>query len=207
MMQLYSYFRSSAAFRVRIALNLKRVPYDTVPVNIIKGDNDKSEYRALNPQGRVPSLVDDEVTLIQSPAILEYLDETYPSPPLLPSSPLGRAEVRAACALIACDIHPLNNTAVLRYLKRQLGQDQAAIDTWYRHWVAEGFAALERLLRPGPFAFGSQPTLADVYLVPQVFNARRFDVPLGPKIVAVDAACRELPAFADAAPERQPDAA
>ena len=207
MMQLYSYFRSSAAFRVRIALNLKRVPYDTVPVNIIKGDNDKSEYRALNPQGRVPSLVDDEVTLIQSPAILEYLDETYPSPPLLPSSPLGRAEVRAACALIACDIHPLNKTAVLRYLKRQLGQDHAAIDTWYRHWVAERFAALERLLRPGPFAFGSQPTLADVYLVPQVFNARRFDVPLGPKIVAVDAACRELPAFADAAPERQPDAA
>ena len=205
-MQLYTYFRSSAAYRVRIALNLKGLPYASLPVNIIKGENGRAEYRAVNPQGRVPALASDGATLIQSPAILEYLEEAYPSPPLLPSSPLARAEVRAACALIACDIHPLNNTGVLRYLKRQLGQDQAAIDAWYRHWVTEGFAALEQLLRPGPFAFGAAPTLADVYLVPQVYNARRFDVPLGPNIAAVDAACREIAAFADAAPERQPDA-
>jgi maleylacetoacetate isomerase len=173
MMQLYTYFRSSAAYRVRIALNLKGLAYDSLPVNLIKGDQSKGEYLALNPQGRVPALVVDGATLIQSPAILEYLDETHPTPPLLPSSALARAEVRAACALIACDIHPLNNIGVLRYLKRQLGHDQPTIDAWYRHWVVEGLAALERLVKPGPFAFGPQPTLADVYLVPQVYNARR----------------------------------
>ena len=177
-------------------------------MNLLKGDQTQREYLALNPQGRVPALVVDATTLIQSPAILEYLEETYPTPPLLPSSAGARAQVRAACALIACDIHPLNNVGVLRYLKRQLGLDQPKIDNWYRHWVIKGFATLEHLLQPGPFAFGAQPTLGDVYLIPQVYNARSLDVSLQsyPKIAEVDAHCREIPAFAEASPERQPDA-
>jgi maleylacetoacetate isomerase/maleylpyruvate isomerase len=208
-MRLYTYFRSSAAYRVRIALNLKGVPYESIPINLLKGDQSAPAYAAVNPQGRVPSLETDGAVLVQSPAILEYLDETHPEPPLLPSDAVARARVRAACALIACDIHPLNNLAVLRYLKRQLGQEQAAIDAWYVHWIVEGFDALEKLLGPGPFAFGPRPTLADVYLVPQVANARRFKIALDayPKIAAADAACAALDAFAAAAPERQPDAA
>lgn len=207
-MRLYTYFRSSAAYRVRIALNLKGLAYESSPVNLLKGDQSRSEYLALNTQGRVPALVVEGTSLIQSPAILEYLEETYPTPPLLPSSPVARAQVRAACALIACDIHPLNNIGVLRYLKRQLGQDQPTIDTWYKHWVEEGFAALEHLLRPSPFAFGEQATLADVYLVPQIYNARRLNVSLEayPKIAGIDATCAKIPAFSNAAPERQPDA-
>ena len=207
-MRLYTYFRSSAAYRVRIALNLKGLAYERSPVNLLKGDQTQLKYLALNPQGRVPALVVDATTLIQSPAILEYLEETYLTPPLLPSSAEARAQVRAACALIACDIHPLNNVGVLRYLKRQLGLDQAKIDNWYRHWVVEGFAALEHLLQLGPFAFGAQPTLGDVYLIPQVYNARRLNVSLQayPKIAAVDAHCRDIPAFAEASPERQSDA-
>jgi maleylacetoacetate isomerase len=208
-MRLYTYFRSSAAYRVRIALNLKGVPYESIPINLLKGDQSAPAYAAVNPQGRVPSLETEGNILVQSPAILEYLEETHPEPPLLPSDPAARARVRAACALIACDIHPLNNLAVLRYLKRQLGQEQAAIDAWYVHWIVEGFDALEKLLGPGPFAFGPRPTLADVYLVPQVANARRFKIALDayPKIAAADAACAALDAFAAAAPERQPDAA
>ena len=208
-MQLYTYFRSSAAYRVRIALNLKGLSYESLSVNLLEGEQSGAEYKALNPQGRVPALVCDGEVLIQSPAILEYLEEVFPAPPLLPAAPVARARVRAACALIACDIHPLNNLGVLRYLKRRLGHDQAAVDAWYAHWVQEGFAALEQLLRPGPFAFGAHPTLADVYLVPQVYNARRLKVPLDPypRITAVDAACASLTAFADAAPEKQPDAA
>lgn len=208
-MRLYTYFRSSAAYRVRIALNLKGVPFESIPINLLKGDQSAPDYAAVNPQGRVPSLESDGSVLVQSPAILEYLEETHPEPPLLPSDPVARARVRAACALIACDIHPLNNLAVLRYLKRQLGQEQAAIDAWYVHWIVEGFDALETLIGPGPFAFGPRPTLADVYLVPQVANARRFKISLNgyPKIAAADAACAALDAFAAAAPERQPDAA
>lgn len=208
-MKLYTYFRSSAAYRVRIALNLKQVPYDPVAVNLLKGEHTTEAYACVNPQKRVPALDIGETVLLQSPAILEYLDETYPEPPLLPVGAVARARVRAVCALIACDIHPLNNAGTLAYLKQRLGRDRADVDSWYAHWVRQGFDAIERMLEPGPFAFGSRPTLADVYLVPQVFNARRFNVPLEPysRIAAVDEACATLEAFQAAAPDRQPDAA
>jgi maleylpyruvate isomerase len=209
--KLYSYFRSSAAYRVRIALNLKGIAYETTSVHLVKdgGHNRRPEFRAVNPQMRVPVLVTpDGETLIQSLAIIEYLDETHPQPPFLPKDPIARAKVRALADLIACDIHPLNNTSPLRYLKHALHQEQSAIDDWYRHWVVTGFEALEALLGPGPYAFGSTVTLADICLVPQVANARRFKVPLDkfPKIAAVDAACQALPAFERARPENQPDA-
>jgi maleylacetoacetate isomerase len=208
--KLYSYFRSSAAYRVRIALNLKGLTYETVPVHLIKdgGHNKRPEYRAVNPQMKVPALVMPQgETLIQSLAIIEYLDETHPNPPLLPKDPMDRAKVRSLAQIIACEIHPLNNTAPLRYLKNQLGQEQSAIDAWYHHWVLEGFEALEALIKPGPYAYGKAVTLADICLVPQVFNARRLKVPLDkfPKIVAVDAACAALPAFDRASPANQPD--
>ena len=209
--KLYSYFRSSAAYRVRIALNLKGLAYETVPVHLVKdgGHNRRPEYRAVNPQMRVPALVapGGEV-LIQSLAIIEYLDETHPEPPFLPKDPIARAKVRGLAQLIACDIHPLNNTGPLRYLKNQMGQEQSAIDAWYHHWVREGFEALEALLAPGPYACGKAVTLADICLVPQVANARRLKVPLDkfPKIVGVEAACLKLPAFDRARPENQPDA-
>jgi maleylacetoacetate isomerase/maleylpyruvate isomerase len=207
--KLYTYFRSSAAYRVRIALNLKGVSYEAVSVNLLKGEQRGAGYKTLNPQMRVPSLDIGETTLIQSPAILEYLDEVHPEPPLLPMGAVNRAKVRAIASLIACDIHPLNNSGTIGYLKNRLGHDQAAADEWYAHWVREGFDAIEAMLGPGPYAFGSKVTLADVYLVPQVFNARRFNVPLDayPKIVAVDAACADLTAFQNAAPSNQPDAA
>jgi len=209
--KLYSYFRSSAAYRARIALNLKGLSYETVSVHLVKdgGHNRRPEYRAVNPQMRVPALVGPggEV-LIQSIAIIEYLDETHPEPPFLPKDPIARAKVRGLAELIACDIHPLNNTSPLRYLKNQMGQEQSAIDAWYHHWVREGFEALEALLEPGPYACGKVVTLADICLVPQVANARRLKVPLDkfPKIVGVDAACLKLPAFDAARPENQPDA-
>jgi maleylpyruvate isomerase len=209
--KLYSYFRSSAAYRVRIALNLKGLAYDTLPVHLVKdgGHNRRPEFQAVNPQMRVPALVapGGEV-LIQSLAIIEYLDETHPTPPLLPKDPIRRAHVRALAQLIACDIHPLNNVGPLRHLKNELGQDQAKIDAWYHHWVAEGFDALEALIEPGPYAFGNTVTLADICLVPQMYNARRLKVPLErfPKLVAVDAACAKLAAFEQARPENQPDA-
>lgn len=207
-MKLYTYFRSSAAYRIRIALNLKGVSYDSIPVNLLKGEQREEAYRAVNPQRRVPSLDIGSTTLIQSPAILEYLDEVYPEPPLLPVGAVNRARVRAIASLIACDIHPLNNSGPLAYLKNKLGHDQATVDEWYAHWVREGFDAIEALIEPGPYAFGSRITLADVYLVPQVANARRFNIPLDayPKIVAADAACSALRAFQDAAPANQPDA-
>ncbi len=210
-MQLYSYFRSSAAYRVRIALNLKGLGYDTVPVHLVKdgGHNRRPEFRAINPQMRVPALVapTGEV-LIQSLAIIEYLDETHPDPPLLPKNPIARAQARALAEIIACDIHPLNNIGPLRYLKREMHQEQSAIDAWYHHWVIEGFAAFEALVRPGPYACGGEVTMADLCLVPQVYNARRLKVPLEkfPKIVGIDAACLKLPAFDRARPENQPDA-
>ncbi len=210
-MQLYSYFRSSAAFRVRIALNLKGMGFDTIPIHLQKdgGINRKPEYRAINPLMRVPTLkLDSGELLTQSLAIIEYLDEIHPQPPLLPSGPLDRAKVRAMALLIACDIHPLNNVGPLRYLKRELGQDQDKIDAWYHHWILEGFDALETMLQPGPYCFGAQVTLADICLVPQVANARRLKVPLErfPKIAGVEAACLKLPAFDKARPENQPDA-
>jgi maleylacetoacetate isomerase len=207
--KLYTYFRSSAAYRVRIALNLKGIAYESMPVNLLKGEQRSDAFGAVNPQRRLPALDIGGTVLIQSPAILEYLDEVHPEPPLLPMRAIQRAKVRAVSNLIGCDIHPLNNLVVLSYLKNQLGHDQAARDAWYSHWIVEGFAATEPLLEPGPFAFGSRPTLADVFLVPQVFNARRFNVPLDPypRIAAVAAACEELEAFRAAAPDNQPDAA
>ena len=210
-MTLYSYFRSSAAYRVRIALNLKGVAYDQIPIHLQKdgGRNKAPEYRAINPHMRVPALAlaGGEI-LTQSLAICEYLDESYREPPLLPADPIQRAHVRALAQLIACDIHPLNNIGTLRYLKNPLNHDQAAIDAWYHHWVLAGFQGLEALLKPGPYSLGSQVTLADICLVPQVYNARRLKVPLDafPKIVAVDAACNKLAPFDQARPEKQPDA-
>jgi maleylpyruvate isomerase len=209
--KLYTYPRSSAAYRVRIALNLKDLASEMIPIHLLKegGINKKPEYRAINPQMRVPALkLDSGEVLTQSLAIIEYLDEIHPQPPLLPHDPVARAKVRALAQLIACDIHPLNNVAPLRYLKNQLGHDQPSIDGWYHHWILEGFDALEAMLAPGAYACGNAVTLADVCLVPQVYNARRLAVPLDrfPKIVAVDAACARLPAFEKARPEHQPDA-
>jgi len=209
--QLYSYFRSSAAYRLRIALNLKGLTSEMISIHLQKegGQQKKLEYRAVNPQMRVPALrLDSGEVLTQSLAIIEYLDEIHREPPLLPRDPVERAKVRALAQLIACDIHPLNNLAPLRYLKNELGQEQAKIDAWYHHWILEGFTALETMVRPGPYAFGGAVTLADVCLVPQVYNARRLKVPLEifPKLVAIDAACGKLPAFERARPENQPDA-
>ena len=210
-MKLYTYFRSSAAYRVRIALNLKGLAYEAIPIHLTKdgGRQKSAEYRAINPQMRVPSLALDSGEIItQSLAIIEYLDEVQARPPLLPSNPVLRAKVRALANLIACDIHPLNNLLPLQYLKRELKHEQPAIDAWYHHWILQGFEALETMIQPGPYAIGGAVTLADVCIVPQVFNARRLKVPLDkfPKIVAVDAACLKLDAFDKARPENQPDA-
>jgi maleylacetoacetate isomerase len=209
--KLYSYFRSSAAYRVRIALNLKDIPYEMEFVHLAKdgGRNRKPEYRAVNPQMKLPSLVlSSGEVLTQSLAIIDYLEEIEPEPALLPTDPVARAKVRAIAQIIACDIHPIDNVAPLRYLKNVLGQEQPAIDAWYQHWILEGFEAIEALISPAPYTCGNQVTLADLCLVPQVFNARRLKVPLEqfPKIVAADAACAALPAFDKARPENQPDA-
>jgi maleylacetoacetate isomerase len=208
--KLYSYFRSSAAYRVRIALNLKGIAYETAPIHLVKegGHNRRPEFRAINPQMRLPVLVTPQGdVLIQSLAIIEYLEEIQPEPALLPKDPIARAKTRALAELIACDIHPLNNIGPLRYLKNELGQEQSAIDTWYRYWVTAGFEPLETLMGPGPYVCGKQVTVADLCLVPQVYNARRLKVPLEkfPKIVAADAACQALAAFDRARPENQPD--
>jgi maleylpyruvate isomerase len=209
--KLYGYFRSSAAYRVRIALNLKKLPYQQASVHLTRngGWQWSDEFRAVNPQKRVPALaLSTGDVLLQSLAIIEYLDEVHPEPPLLPADAIDRAHVRAVSQIVACDIHPLNNLVALNYLKGKLGHDQAAADEWYRHWVLQGFEAIEALLKPGPYAFGAQVTIADLCLVPQVFNASRFKVPVEnfPKIAAVDAACLKLPAFDKARPENQPDA-
>ena len=179
--------------------------YEKIEVHLLRegGEHLRPEYRAINPQARVPSLVlDDGTVLIQSPAILEYLDEVHPEPPFLPREPRARAQVRAVFDIVACDIHPLNNLAVLRRLKRQCGQDEDAIADWYRHWITEGFAAIEQLIAPAPFCFGDAPGLADIALVPQCSNAARYDMALDPwpKIAAVNAACTAHPAFAAASP-------
>jgi maleylacetoacetate isomerase len=209
--KLYTYFRSSAAYRVRIALNLKGLPYEMVPVHLTKdgGYQRKPEFVAVNPQMRVPALaLSPGDVLTQSLAIIEYLDDIHPEPPLLPADAFARAKVRSIAQIVACDIHPLNNLVVLQYLKRTLKHEQPEIDAWYHHWVIEGFRAIEAMIAPAPYACGSQVSLADVCLVPQVFNARRLKVPLDkfPKIVAVEAACLKLPAFDRARPEKQPDA-
>ena len=210
-MKLYSYFRSSAAYRVRIALNFKGIAYETAPIHLVKdgGHNKRPEFRAINPQMRLPALVTPAGdVLIQSVAIIDYLDVTYPDPPLLPKDPIARAKARALAEIVACDIHPLNNIGPLRYLKNVMAQEQSAIDAWYHHWVIAGFEAIEALIEGAPYACGGQVTLADLCLVPQVYNARRLKVPLDkfPKIVAVDEACLKLDAFDRARPEKQPDA-
>jgi maleylacetoacetate isomerase len=211
-MKLYGYFRSSAAFRVRIALNLKKLNYESAFIHLRRGDQRQPRFLDINPQGLVPALEVDDTLLIQSLPIIEYLDETYPEPPLLPSDAKGRARMRALAAMVACDIHPINNLRVLRYLLRPLGQDEAAVETWYNHWIAEGFGALERLLaeggRTGRFCHGDTPGLADIVLVPQVFNANRYqslDLTPYPTIVRIYQTCLGIDAFAAAHPDRQPD--
>lgn len=210
-MKLYTYFRSSAAYRVRIALNLKGLAYGSIPVNLSPGEHRRPEYLALNPQGLVPALEDGGVLIGQSLAILEYLEETQPQPQLLPRAPADRARVRSLALCIACDVHPLNNLRVLNYL-RSMGNDQDALDRWYRHWISEGLRALEeeakRFSADGRHLFGDVITLADVCLVPQMFNARRFNCDLTPYPVlsAISGHLESLPEFARASPEAQPDA-
>ena len=211
-MKLYSFFRSSAAYRVRIALALKGLTYEYVPVQIARGLQFEAPYRDISPQALVPILDDDGELLQQSLAIVEYLDETHPEPPLLPASPIERSRVRSLALLIACEIHPLNNLRVLKYLTGTLALSEEQKLAWYRHWVTTGFTALERRLATEPgtgrFCHGDTPGYADIALVPQVANARRFEVELSafPTIVRIDAACNALPAFQQAAPARQPDA-
>ncbi|MGF6243147.1 maleylpyruvate isomerase [Paraburkholderia sp. GAS38] len=213
-MKLYSYFRSSASYRVRIALNLKNLPYDYAPIHMLRdgGEQLKPEYRKLNPDGVVPTLVDGDNVLQQSLAIIEYLEETHPEPPLLPKAPADRAYVRSVALQIACEIHPLDNLRVLKYLKHTVGTDDETKDAWYRHWVEAGFTTLERHLagdsRTGKLCFGDTPTLADACLVPQVFNAQRFkiDVTRFPTIQRIHDHASQLDAFARAAPGVQPDA-
>jgi maleylacetoacetate isomerase len=207
---LYDYYRSSAAYRVRIALNLKGVAYERVPINLLAGEQRDESYRALNPQGLVPMLDADGEKLTQSLAIISWLEGKYAAPALLPADPMARSHVLAMALTIAADIHPLNNLRVLKQLK-DMGIDQEARDDWYRHWIAEGFTALEALAAPraGRFLFGDEVSLADVCLVPQMFNARRFDLPLDayPNLVRADAAATALEAFAAAHPDRLAPAA
>jgi maleylacetoacetate isomerase len=212
-MKLHSFFRSSAAYRVRIALEIKGLAYETVAHHLRKGEQRNPEYRVLNPQALVPTLEDAGYVLTQSLAIIEYLEEAYPKTlRLLPSDPAARAIVRAMSLAIACDVHPLNNLRVLDYLKSAIGQSQEATDVWYRHWIGEGFAALEELVRQhsrgGRHCFGDGVTMADACLVPQMYNARRFQTDLTPypTLVAISGSLETLPAFAAARPEAQPDA-
>lgn len=207
---LYGYWRSSAAYRVRIALALKGLDYDHKGIDLRTGAQSGVGFKLLNPQGLVPYLIDGEVGLNQSLAIIEYLDETYPEPRLLPDDPVGRARVRAAALAIACDIHPVNNLRVLKYLKSPLGHEQADIDAWAQHWIETGFAALEEIAEgsKGPYLFGDTVTLADVCLVPQMYNARRVRAELSsfPRLVEIDKALNALPAVKKARPDSQPDA-
>ncbi|HVF37766.1 MAG TPA: maleylacetoacetate isomerase [Sphingomicrobium sp.] len=203
---LHDYFRSSASYRVRIALNLKGADYEVRPVNLVTGAQRGVDYRALNPQGLVPCLEIDGRRLTQSLAIIVYLDQKFPDPPLMPSDPADSAHVRAMALTIACDIHPLNNLRVLQYLQGRLGIDDAARDEWYRYWIAEGLSALEAMASPraGAFLFGDRPTLADICLVPQLYNARRFSVPLDnyPTLRRADETASAQAAFAAAHPDR-----
>jgi maleylacetoacetate isomerase len=214
MIKLYSFFRSSASFRVRIALNLKGLPFDTTSVHLSKGGGEQfaPEFKSLNPAALVPVMVDEGQALTQSLAIVEYLEERYPTPPLLPQGAADRARVRAIALSIACEIHPLNNLRVLGYLTKQLGLSDEEKNAWYRHWVETGLATVEALLaddpRTGAFCHGDTVTLADICLVPQIFNAQRFNCKLehAPTVMRIFERCLSLPAFADAVPARQPDA-
>ncbi|QOY93270.1 maleylacetoacetate isomerase [Massilia sp. UMI-21] len=212
-MKLFTYFRSSAAYRVRIALNLKGLDYEAVPVHLLRdgGQHLADDYLAVNPSGLVPALQDDNLTLTQSMAIIEYLEEVHPMVPLLPKDAVGRARVRELAQIIACDIHPVNNLRVLKYLVKQLGLSEEAKTDWYRHWVIEGLRSLESHLARNPgtgsFCHGDTPTMADCFLVPQVFNAKRFDIAVEayPTIARISDLCADLPAFKAAHPSRQPD--
>ncbi len=209
---LHGYFRSGTTYRVRLALNWKGVPYDVVPVNLLEGAQSSADYLSKNPQGLVPALEVDGALLTQSPAILEWIEEAYPQRPLLPSDPIQRAKVRAFASAIGCDIHPLQNLRVMKKVRTDYGEDQDGAWAWARHWMEVGFAALEKLAEPAGgengFLFGDGPTMAEVYLLPQMVNARRFGVDLTafPRLVAADEAARTLPEFAAAAPDKQPDA-
>jgi maleylacetoacetate isomerase len=211
-MKLYTFFRSSAAFRVRIALNLKGLQYESAPKHFARNEHRTKEYLAINPQGLIPALAVDGIVLSQSLAIVEYLNDRHPQPPLLPADPLDRARVRSMALAIACEIHPLNNLRVLNYLRSELKQDDAGVGTWYRHWVTEGFGGLEQQAREfsagGRYCFGDAVSLADVCLVPQMFNARRFKTDLTPfpTLAGISAHLESLPEFAAARPEVQPDA-
>lgn len=213
-MKLYSYWRSSAAYRVRIALNLKGLDYEVLPVHLLKdgGEQHLAEYRSINPQGVVPVLVDGDVRIGQSLAIIDYLEERCPEPALYPQAIEARAFARQFSLVVACDIHPLNNLRVLKYLKRALAQGDEARDDWYHHWVRRGFTALEKLLDgrdwQGPYCLDGQATIADACLVPQIYNARRFEIAMDdfPSLVKIEQACMELEAFRRAAPENQVDA-
>jgi len=208
---LYDYFRSSACYRVRIALNLKGIAYQAVPVNLLESEQKADDYRDRNPQAFVPTLEIDGRRLVQSLAIIDWLEARHPEPGLYPAGPDDRAHVLTLALAVACDIHPLNNLRVLKYLSGPLGQPQEARDAWYRHWVAQGLDALEAMAAPraGRFLFGDTPTLADLCLVPQMYNARRFEVPLDgvPTLVRVDAEANALDAFAAAHPDRVKPAA
>ena len=204
---LYDYYRSSAAYRVRITLKLKGVEYEQRPVNLVESEQKSEEYRALNPQGLVPMLEIDGHRLTQSLAIINYLDLRYPNPPLIPAAAAERAHVVAMAMAISCDIHPLNNLRVLKYLKNELGHSQGEVDAWYAHWISEGLPALEALAAPraGKFLFGDAPTAADVCLVPQLYNARRFNVPLDnyPTLLRADENANRIEGFASAHPDKQ----
>ena len=209
-MILHGYWRSGTAYRTRIALNLKGLDYDQAGVDLRTGAQRSEAFMRLNPQGMVPALEDDDAVLTQSPAILEWLEETHPRPPLLPASPVDRARVRAMAALIGCDIHPLNNLRVCKALRESFGADQAAVDAWAGRWIASGFTALEHLVADhgAGWCFGDTPGLADCYLIPQIYSARRFNAPLEafPRLLAIEAAAAIHPAFVAAHPDNQPDA-
>jgi maleylpyruvate isomerase len=211
-MKLYNYFRSSAAFRARIALNIKGLPCEYVSKALVKNEHRAAEYLAVNPEGLIPALEVDGTVISQSLAIIEYLNDAHPQPPLLPTDPLARAQVRSMALAIACDIHPLNNLRVLNYLRRDLGQHDDGVNTWYRHWVGEGFRGLEQQVAKHSgarrYCFGDSLSLADVCLVPQMYNARRFNCDLTsfPTLVAISTHLESLPAFDTARPEAQPDA-
>ncbi len=210
-MKLYTFFRATAPYRMRIALNLKGIAYEPEYVSLPGMEHHQPDYTRVNPQRLLPALVDGETVLIQSLATMEYLEETHPEPPLLPRAPAARAYVRAIAQMVACDIHPLNNLRVLKYLESAFGRDEEARQAWYAHWIAEGFTAIEALLvergLAGRFCHGDQVTMADVCLIPQVFNGQRFDCPLEayPTIMAIFENCQALAPFADAHPEAQAD--
>lgn len=211
MLTLYSYYRSSASYRVRLALALKGLDASIVPIHLVRGGGEHKgpTYRAINPQARVPALkLDDDTVIPQSPAILEFLEEVYENPPLLPAGAIDRARVRAVMAIIVCDIHPLNNSGVLAKLRQDFSASEAMINAWIADWVTAGFSAIEELVEARPFCFGTKPTLADICLIPQLFAARRFSVPLEsfPKILAIEQAFLALPGVAAAHPSNQPDA-